>query len=272
MNRKPLSLIASLLLLTLCGILPVSAYDVITINGPKGSAPIKAVVAVPEGKAPAGGWSTLYFLNGYTGSHLDWTRHLDLDREANLYKMILVMPDGGNSWYFDRPGSMIETTIADSLTQLVRRSYPSATTASRNVISGLSMGGHGALRLAARHPDKFGSVAALSGAVDIAGNSLAHKSFGLPAILGPYQSNSKKWREASAIYYADTLAKNHTNVWLTCGTADFFYKDNLNFAKGLRTAGADVSTTWVPRASHDWAFWTSQWQPMMKFAVSKTNN
>jgi pimeloyl-ACP methyl ester carboxylesterase len=90
-----------------------------------------------------------------------------LVEEGSAPEMILVGVDGrnslGGSFYVDSPvtGNWAQAIHTD-LVSYVDDNYRTLPTASSRGISGFSMGGFGALDLAMRHPDVFGSVYALS--------------------------------------------------------------------------------------------------------------
>lgn len=84
--------------------------------------------------------------------------------------MIIVCPDGRNSWYWDSPvdpSMQMESFFTDCLIPTVDSLYRTMPARGGRAITGLSMGGHGALWLAWRHPDLFGAAGSMSGGVDI---------------------------------------------------------------------------------------------------------
>ena len=48
-------------------------------------------------------YPVLYLLHGAYGCYSDWSKKADLHRLANEYGVIIVCPDGQDSWYFDSP-------------------------------------------------------------------------------------------------------------------------------------------------------------------------
>lgn len=93
--------------------------------------------------------------------------------EAGLYQLdpcIVVCPNADRSFYMDyRDGSESwMTLIATELLAAVRREFHVATDQRQVAVCGVSMGGMGSLRMAFKHPELFGTVAALEPAIEAA--------------------------------------------------------------------------------------------------------
>lgn len=126
---------------------------------------------MPREKIPV-----LYLLHGRDGSAGDWDRLADLkavlDRmieQKRIKPMLVVMPEGENSWYVDSaavggPGDF-ETDLQRDLPAAIEAAFPVANDRMNRAIAGLSMGGYGALRIALTNPVRYGAVAALSPAI-----------------------------------------------------------------------------------------------------------
>ncbi len=71
-------------------------------------------------------------------------------------------------FYLDHPGNKVrwETFIAHDFIAHLRRTYKVGNDRNSTIITGISMGGHGSLRIAFRNPDRFAAVAVLEPAVD----------------------------------------------------------------------------------------------------------
>ena len=86
-------------------------------------------------------------LHGHGGNYKNWSEKVDLEQRVDRYNSLIICPDGSpNSWYLDSPldqGSQYETFMIDELIPWLRKNYR----ISRLGISGLSMGGHGALTI-----------------------------------------------------------------------------------------------------------------------------
>ena len=109
----------------------------------------------------------ILFLHGYGVDYKNWSDHTNLLKRADDYKMIIVCPDGNrNSWYLDspiEPESQYKTFFINELVPWIKKNFRT----NQMGITGLSMGGHGALYLAIRHPELFDAVSGISSGVDL---------------------------------------------------------------------------------------------------------
>jgi S-formylglutathione hydrolase FrmB len=133
-------------------------------------------VYTPDGEAPVGGWPVLYLLHGHDGNQNSWRDLGDiratldtLIADRTIRPLVVVMPGVSNSWYVDSaavggPGDY-ETAITADLRHEIEETMPVRKDREGRAIAGLSMGGFGALHLAYAHPDLYGAVASLSGAI-----------------------------------------------------------------------------------------------------------
>ena len=88
--------------------------------------------------------------------------------DDQLEPCVAVCASAGRSFYMDhRDGSAAwETLLVTELLDAVRAEFNVATESGRTAVCGVSMGGMGCLRLAFKHPDLFGTVAALEPAIE----------------------------------------------------------------------------------------------------------
>jgi endo-1,4-beta-xylanase len=81
--------------------------------------------------------------------------------------VICVFPNGGMSGYQDRPDEKVmgETLIVKELVPLIDRTYRTRANRNGRVLTGFSMGGGGAVRLALKHPELFSAAGSWAGAL-----------------------------------------------------------------------------------------------------------
>ena len=120
-------------------------------------------------------------------------------------------------------------------------------------ITGLSMGGHGALYLAIRHPGLFGNAGSMSGGVDM---RPFPGSWDIARRIGDIQSHSKNWESMSVINMVEQMQKEPPNLMIECGTEDFFYHVNLQLHQKL--VALKIPHDYVERpGSHTWDYWSN---------------
>ncbi|MDX1479352.1 MAG: alpha/beta hydrolase family protein, partial [Saprospiraceae bacterium] len=176
---------------------------------------------------------------------------------ADRHDMIIVCPDGGTvSWYFDSPGdpaSRYETHFTAELVPAVDHSYRTLPSPAGRAITGLSMGGHGALFLAIRHPDIWGAAGSMSGGLDI---RPFHPYWNLDRHLGPIAQFPERWDAHTVINLLPQLKGRNTALMIDCGYGDFFFEVNLAAHQVLKEMA--FPHTFVQRpGGHDWAYWSN---------------
>jgi len=123
-------------------------------------------VILPEGYDTTRTYPVFYLLHGYTGNHTDWVQRTGLRFYARNWPIIIIMPNGENSFYMNsvvRINDQFEDYIVDELPKLIQSRY--RTNEELKGIGGLSMGGYGSIMLATIHSDKFIFGGSLSGAI-----------------------------------------------------------------------------------------------------------
>ncbi|SEN91690.1 S-formylglutathione hydrolase FrmB [bacterium A37T11] len=218
---------------------------------------IKAVVITPD-NAGQQALPVLYLLHGYGGNYADWIKKVPaLSQNADQYHLIIVCPDGAiGSWYWDSPidkGFRYETYVATELVNWVDAHYKTRANRSGRAITGLSMGGQGALYLAFRHQDVFGAAGSMSGGVDI---RPFPNNWDMAKRLGSYAENPALWESYTVINQIHLLTPNSLVLTFDCGTGDFFYGVNESLHAKLleRNIPHDYSTR---PGAHTWEYWSN---------------
>src|SRR6266496_4807018 len=104
---------------------------------------IKAVVITPDNYANAKALPVVYLLHGYSGNYSDWIiKAKGFEKAVDLYQIIIVCPDGNNSWYWDSPvdpNYKYETYVSDELVSWIDSKYKTIKDRKGRAITGLSM-------------------------------------------------------------------------------------------------------------------------------------
>ena len=197
----------------------------------------------------------IYLLHGAGGDFGNWMRRAPFIEDlAEELGVIIVCPDGGGqSWYLDSPvlpESQYETFIVSELIPTVDSLYPTLATSDYRAITGLSMGGHGALYLALRHPKLFDSAGSMSGGVDL---RPFPENWGIPTLLGSIEDFPDRWAEHSVVEIAENVFTQSSFIF-DCGLSDFFLDVNRDLDRIMTER--DISHSYSEReGSHNWAYW-----------------
>ena len=217
---------------------------------------IKAIIVTPDNYASAKELPVVYLLHGFSGNYLDWiTKAKGFEKAADQYNLIIVCPDGGfGSWYWNSPidpKSQYETFVSDELIKAIDTKYKTIKDRTGRAITGLSMGGHGALYLAIKHQDVFGAAGSMSGGVDI---RPFPNNWDMAKQLGTYAQEPERWEKNTVINLLNLLTPNSLAIIFDCGTDDFFYKVNENLHQQLMYRNIPHDFITRPGA-HTWPYW-----------------
>lgn len=208
---------------------------------------------------------TVILLHGGTDNASGWARRSQADYFAEKYGIAIFMPEVQSSFYQDmKYGMKYYTYVSEELPELIDKMFKVSTKREDMMVAGLSMGGYGALRVAFGRPERFSFCGAFSAACDIRTfveyrdkiqNKEDDTNFedGLVAILGtdfaiPEDSDLYKLIGKVSGY------EQKPKLYLACGTEDFIYPMNVDFATYCRTLPLDFTYEEWP-GMHDWDFW-----------------
>lgn len=262
-----------LLLLFLCsGLLAQAKVD--SFFAPSLNKTQRYTILLPETRTPQQRTPALLLLHGYGGDHSNWTSLTRLTEYVKGLPLIVVMPDGENSWYVNSP-TQPERRFEDYLVYDLRRHLAQRFGAdtTRVAIAGLSMGGFGATLLALKHPRLFRFAGSLSGALSFsrdlmdtttrAGKLIAASFRSLhanPKTLQEFRDNNDLFRLAKTT--ADSLPYLYFSIGAQDGFLEFL-PAHRELTDILRARGIAYEYHEVP-GGHNWLFWDREILPMLR--------
>ncbi|WP_264565129.1 alpha/beta hydrolase [Flavobacterium sp. N3904] len=227
----------------------------------------KAAVVLPNSYAKGKSvYPVLYLLHGAYGHYKDWLSSTpDKNTVKNLadqYNIIIVMPEGETfSFYLNSPvnkGSQFETYITEEVIQKIDRTYRTVNDKKGRVIAGLSMGGHGALYLSAKHPELFCAAGSMSGAVDM-GSMLNPESKDrttklMEPVFGVEGASQEVYASHAVLNMVEKMKINKLGLIMDCGVDDFLIEPNRELHRRLVYSKVPHDYTERPGA-HTWEYW-----------------
>jgi S-formylglutathione hydrolase len=215
----------------------------------------------------------LWYLSGLTCTHANVTEKGEFRRACAEHGVIFVAPDTsprgddvpddeaydfgkGAGFYVDAteaPWSAnfrMRSYVEDELPALIAAEFPMADM-TRQGITGHSMGGHGALTMALRNPDRFRSVSAFAPIV-----SPLHCPWGEKALGGYLGPDRATWRPYDACALIDDGARV-PEILVDQGDADQFLAGQLKselLADACHRAGIDLTLRLQPGYDHSYYF------------------
>ena len=233
---------------------------------------IPAVVITPNTYNQESNFPVVYLLHGYSGDYGGYVGFSEVAHMADQYNFIVVCPDGNySSWYFDSPidsTSRYETYISKELVEWVDKHYKTSPSRGARAISGLSMGGHGALFLAFRHQNTFGACGSMSGGVDI---RPFPNNWDIKNHLGEQRTHQDNWEKNTVMNMLYLLTPNELAITIDCGTEDFFYDVNVRLHDQLTYR--NIPHTFISRpGAHNTDFWKISVKYHSQFFADYFNN
>lgn len=230
--------------------------DTLQVESKSMNKSVEVVVVVPDAAASKS-CPVVYLLHGYSGNARTWIgTKPNLPEIADEKGIMFVCPDGKNSWYWNSPLNAdvrYETFISDELIKFVDSHYNTVARREGRAITGLSMGGHGAMWNAIRHTDVFSAVGSTSGGVDI---RPFPKNWEMSVQLGDKDKNPENWERYTVINLVPDMEKGKLAMVIDCGEDDFFLEVNRNFHEALLKHGIDHDFITRPGV-HDHKYWNN---------------
>ena len=237
--------------------------------------PMTFAVFVPP-QAAEGPVPVLWYLSGLTCTHANVMEKGEYRAAAAAHGVILVAPDtsprgdmvpdepenwqfgSGAGFYLDATQAPYATHyrmysyLVDELTALVADHFPADM--SRQGIFGHSMGGHGALTLALKHPDRFASCSAFAPIVQPSTADWSRPA--LEKYLGPDETG---WRAYDAVALIED-GRRFPEFLVDQGGADPFLQTGLRphlLADACKAAGIPLTLNLREGYDHSYFFISS---------------
>jgi len=240
-------------------------------------------------QAEAGSCPVVWYLSGLTCTHANVTEKGHFQRVCAELGLIFVAPDTsprgpgvpddpagawdfglGAGFYVDATQApwaasyRMESYVAAELPELVAANFPADMT--REAIMGHSMGGHGALTLALKHPNRWRSVSAFAPIASPMRCPWGEKALG--GYLGPDRA---AWRRYDATALLEDGARV-SEILVDQGEADGFLAEQLKpelLEAACRDAGVPLTLRRKPGYDHSYYFIASFMEDHLRWHAAR---
>ena len=207
-------------------------------------------------------YPVLYFLHGLGDNEQTlfksggWTLLEDLRNQHTMGDFLIAAPEGRRSFYINSADGSVRYNdfLLQEFIPQIESKYRILPGRSGRAISGISMGGYGALRFAFAHPELFSAVSAQSAALitespqtlDSASRAGAPLAGVLGAVFGK-PINVPHWNDNSPFVLAkrNAVALRKTAIYFNCGQ-----DDNYGFEKGAAALHEELQKEGVKHEYH----------------------
>ncbi len=232
-------------------------------------------------------YPVVYLLHGYGSArqkHQNWIKHGDLQRKVDsaisigrISPMIIVMPDAEMTYYMNNINGdyAIEDFIIKELIPYIDKNYRSYGEKKYRAISGLSMGGFGAMLYSLHHPELFSACAVLSPAIrsEEEIREMPYKQYisRYRSAVGDIEEGSERitafWRSNDLLYLVENMPedqKGQVRFYFDVGDDDFLY--NGNSLMHILMRDLDIVHEYRVRdGGHNWEYWRSGLEDALEF-------
>jgi len=249
-------------------------------------------------------YPVLYLLHGMTDDHKGWINWGEMHRIAGdlmvsgeVPEMIIVMPEGlYDAFYINNYDESIrwEDFFHEEFMPHIEETYRITAQRSRRAISGLSMGGYGAMYHGVKYKEKFGVVAAMSGAFlkvepapeeersewdrefhgktwgpyndeNLPENYKEHSLHEMFSSMEPIERGPQQWSPAG------NREIPLPAILIDCGDDDFLLEQNTSLVHIMNSKNVDFEFL-VRDGAHTWPYWQSGLELALQFIADEFRN
>jgi len=242
-------------------------------------------IYLPEGyEESSRSYPVLYLLHGFSDDETGWVQFGEVQaitdravKEIAVTPMIIAMPDAGVSWYVNNhDGSLrYEDFFIEEFIPAIEEKYRIRSEKQFRAVAGLSMGGHGSLIYAMKHPDLFSSAAPLSAGVSLDASITEMPMDSWNHVYSTPFGEGREGEERLTEHYRENSVLNlvksldpkklsTVRYYIDCGDDDFLIKGNMELHAAMLDREIPHEFR-VRDGGHTWTYWRTALPEVLKF-------
>jgi S-formylglutathione hydrolase FrmB len=235
-------------------------------------------------KPPAKQYPVLYYLHGLSDNEQTlfrsggWNLIEDLRQQHKIGDFLIVAPEGKATFYINSADKKVlyGDFFLHEFMPFIEKKYRVRRDRKSRAISGVSMGGYGAMRFAFAHPELFGSVSAQSAAL-VSQPSHPENSFGrfLGSVFGnPIDVPHWKQNDPLTLAQQNRARLKNLAIYFNCGRNDEYGFENGAEALHRQLQLGSIRHTYhLYPGNHGVAYFLSHLDEVMEFhsAIFQSN-
>ena len=246
---------------------------------------VRYTVCLPPGyDASSRLYPVVYLLHGYSDNDTGWLQFGEASQildegiaNRTIPPMILVLPDGGVSFYIDNHDRSVryEEFFTREFIPHIESHYRVRAEKQYRGIAGLSMGGYGALVMSLRHPDLFAACAAFSSGIHTDEEITHYPDKDWDRVFGPVYGPGLKGKDRitehyklnSPLYLVQNAKPDQfkdVRFYVDCGDDDFLSNGNSMLHMFMREKKVAHEYR-VRDGGHTWSYWRTGLPEGLKF-------
>jgi enterochelin esterase family protein len=206
-----------------------------------------------------------------------WTMLDDLRKQHKMREFLIAAPEGDRTFYVNSADESVRYSdfFLHEFIPAIEAKYRVAKGRPNRAISGISMGGYGALRFAFAHPELFSAVSAQSAALMTETpqelDAAIRSGSSLGNLLAPVFGNPidvRHWNENSPLVLAKKNAETlrRMDIYFNCGR-----DDDYGFEKGAAALDEELKKEGIKHeyhlypGDHSFSYFLSHFAEVMEF-------
>lgn len=228
-------------------------------------------------------YPVLYFLHGLGDNERTlfnsggWTMLDDLRKQHEIGEFLIAAPEGGRTFYINSANGKLRYNdfFMQEFIPLIETKYRVTKGRTHRAISGISMGGYGALRFAFAYPEMFSAVSAQSAALmtespqelDLAMGSGTPLGKLLAGVFGdPIDAGHWRMNDPFVLAEKNRAGLRRMAIYFNCGQ-----NDNYGFEKGAAALHAQLEKEGIKHeyhsypGDHSFSYFLSHFEEVIEF-------